>query len=266
MSKTNVGYARAMGGCAILGVGMAICGAGPTMIPGTLAAKSGGSLYTFLGALVGAALWAIVEKPFFSLDIRRKPGQITTLDHKLGVSYASIAMPAGLAMLGATAALEYAWPHKGDMTRTGMNLAAPMLPILAGVAIGFNQLPLRLLSGKGQGGATSVMNIVSTVTAGKLAPAFKLNSLGSASQLVYLYIGTVVGAYFAMTQEPSYTPHPGFGDTMAFIGGAVMLFGARMAYGCTCGHGISGMSELAMQSIAGGMSIFGAGILTGFFF
>ncbi|QDT77549.1 putative inner membrane protein [Gimesia maris] len=34
----------------------------------------------------------------------------------------------------------------------------------------------------------------------------------------------------------------------AFIGGTLMLFGARMAQGCTSGHGISGTLQLAASS------------------
>jgi uncharacterized membrane protein YedE/YeeE len=34
----------------------------------------------------------------------------------------------------------------------------------------------------------------------------------------------------------------------AFIGGAVMVLGARIAGGCTSGHGISGTLQLAVQS------------------
>jgi uncharacterized membrane protein YedE/YeeE len=34
----------------------------------------------------------------------------------------------------------------------------------------------------------------------------------------------------------------------AFIGGAVMIFGARLAGGCTSGHGISGTLQLAVSS------------------
>lgn len=34
----------------------------------------------------------------------------------------------------------------------------------------------------------------------------------------------------------------------AFVGGAVMMFGARMAKGCTSGHGITGTSQLALSS------------------
>lgn len=34
----------------------------------------------------------------------------------------------------------------------------------------------------------------------------------------------------------------------AFLGGVVMMFGARLAQGCTSGHGISGMLQLAVSS------------------
>ena len=34
----------------------------------------------------------------------------------------------------------------------------------------------------------------------------------------------------------------------AFLGGAVMMFGARLAQGCTSGHGISGSLQLAASS------------------
>lgn len=43
---------------------------------------------------------------------------------------------------------------------------------------------------------------------------------------------------------------PSVGKRMAaaFIGGAVMMFGARIAQGCTSGHGISGALQLAVSS------------------
>lgn len=45
-----------------------------------------------------------------------------------------------------------------------------------------------------------------------------------------------------------------FGDRVwvrfvgAFLGGALMMFGARLAHGCTSGHGISGTLQLAASS------------------
>lgn len=46
----------------------------------------------------------------------------------------------------------------------------------------------------------------------------------------------------------------------AFIGGFLMLFGARMAGGCTSSHVISGMSEMALSGIVFGLAVFAMGI------
>ena len=52
--------------------------------------------------------------------------------------------------------------------------------------------------------------------------------------------------------------------TGAFIGGVILLFGARMAGGCTSGHGISGGLQLAVSSWAFFFAMFGSGVLTAF--
>lgn len=49
---------------------------------------------------------------------------------------------------------------------------------------------------------------------------------------------------------------------VAFIGGFIMLFGARLAGGCTSGHMISGISQLALSSFIFAVTIFVTGILT----
>jgi uncharacterized protein len=52
--------------------------------------------------------------------------------------------------------------------------------------------------------------------------------------------------------SPTWTRRFGTGHatryTAAFVGGALMMFGARMAKGCTSGHGISGTLQLAASS------------------
>jgi hypothetical protein len=48
----------------------------------------------------------------------------------------------------------------------------------------------------------------------------------------------------------------------AFTGGVLLLFGARLAGGCTSGHMISGISQLTIGSFVFGISIFASGILT----
>jgi uncharacterized membrane protein YedE/YeeE len=48
----------------------------------------------------------------------------------------------------------------------------------------------------------------------------------------------------------------------AFIGGAILLFGARLAGGCTSGHGISGTMQLALSSWIFFPVMFITGIIT----
>jgi len=47
----------------------------------------------------------------------------------------------------------------------------------------------------------------------------------------------------------------------SFVGGVLLLFGARLAGGCTSGHMISGISQLALSSFIFGVATFGAAIL-----
>ena len=47
----------------------------------------------------------------------------------------------------------------------------------------------------------------------------------------------------------------------SFLGGFLLLFGARLAGGCTSGHMISGISQLAISSFIFGIATFGAAIL-----
>lgn len=48
----------------------------------------------------------------------------------------------------------------------------------------------------------------------------------------------------------------------AFTGGVILIFGARMAGGCTSGHGISGGLQLAVSSWTFFIAMFISGILT----
>lgn len=55
---------------------------------------------------------------------------------------------------------------------------------------------------------------------------------------------------------------PSLRYTHAFAGGFLLLFGARIAGGCTSSHIISGMSQLAVSGLLFGLAVFAAGIPT----
>jgi uncharacterized protein len=48
----------------------------------------------------------------------------------------------------------------------------------------------------------------------------------------------------------------------AFIGGFLIIFGARMAGGCTSGHIISGITQLSISGFVFAIGVFASGILT----
>ena len=49
---------------------------------------------------------------------------------------------------------------------------------------------------------------------------------------------------------------------MAFAGGFIMVLGARIADGCTTGHGISGVAQLAVGSMVAVAAMFAGAIAT----
>ena len=53
---------------------------------------------------------------------------------------------------------------------------------------------------------------------------------------------------------------PGVHPAAAVVGGFIMLFGARLAAGCTSGHGISGCAILSIPSFIGVAAMFAGGI------
>lgn len=90
-----------------------------------------------------------------------------------------------------------------------------------------------------------------------------------------LVIGLAIGAFVSSRlsgDRPDGSPDPlwtaRFGPSRsrryvaAFLGGVLLMFGARLAGGCTSGHGISGSLQLALSGWVFFASIFLSGALT----
>ncbi|QDU32524.1 putative inner membrane protein [Poriferisphaera corsica] len=93
--------------------------------------------------------------------------------------------------------------------------------------------------------------------------------------VIAMPVGAYIAAKLARPTKPYKTSVPPlweqrFGPsklkryTAAFLGGVIMLFGARMAGGCTSGHGISGGLQLALGSWTFFFAMFGSGVITAF--
>ena len=89
-------------------------------------------------------------------------------------------------------------------------------------------------------------------------------------------VSAILGAYMAAVSagdfggrwlSPMWEQRFGEGTVLlrfavAFAGGLIMAFGARLAGGCTSGHGISGSLQLALSSWLMVISLFVGGIIT----
>lgn len=142
------------------------------------------------------------------------------------------------------------------------------LPYLAGAGIGALEWFALATSGKTLGVTTPFENTAATVgeamTSDSPRLAAYIEARGQKPKLDWewmLVAGIPLGAYLAARSLESPVqntiPQPWarrFGNSTAvryagaFMGGALMMFGARMAKGCTSGHCISGNAQLSVSS------------------
>ena len=89
--------------------------------------------------------------------------------------------------------------------------------------------------------------------------------------VVMLIVGAFMARKLGSASKPELVPPTwaaAFGPSKtkrfagAFLGGVLLLYGARMAGGCTSGHGISGGLQLAVSSYLFMAGMFAAGIAT----
>lgn len=88
-----------------------------------------------------------------------------------------------------------------------------------------------------------------------------------------LFLGALVSAKLSGDRDPDPVPalwRARFGGsamaryTGAFAGGVLLMFGARLAGGCTSGHGISGSLQLALSGWVFFAMVFASGLATAF--
>ena len=108
-----------------------------------------------------------------------------------------------------------------------------------------------------------------TYWAKKAVPAWDYGSLFVLGTFFGAFVSAVVSGSFKLESVPSVWRER-FGPSVikrmaaAFLGGVVIIFGARLADGCTSGHGISGSLQLAVSSWTFFIVMFATGAVTAF--
>ena len=153
-------------------------------------------------------------------------------------------------------------------------------PYAAGILIGLLQIPAFLLLETALGTSSSYVTIAAHLAALVDGGVAKMDYLAKhmygAKNLwqLAMVVGIVLGAFLSMKASgvhraaisPVWQRAVGVGSVgarapMAFVGGFIMVLGARIADGCTTGHGISGIAQLAVGSSIAVAAMFMGGIV-----
>lgn len=108
-----------------------------------------------------------------------------------------------------------------------------------------------------------------TYWAKKAVPKWDYGSLFVLGSFLGALLSALMSGSFKLTKVPAvwrerFGPSVAKRMVAAFVGGIVILYGARLADGCTSGHGISGSLQLAVSSWTFFLVMFASGIVTAF--
>jgi len=136
---------------------------------------------------------------------------------------------------------------------------------VGGVLIGFSQLAGLFLTGNTLGVSTAYEQVgdlfwwaKERIVDGKDVPRPSIKStafvFGSVAGSFGIWKLLIEGLPLASGVEVK------IGGLIAVFGGVLLTFGARIAGGCTSGHGISGMSQMSISSFVSVAAMFGGGM------
>lgn len=160
-----------------------------------------------------------------------------------------------------------------------------MNPYVAGVGLGLVLLLSYVIMGRGLGASGAVSTVVS-VGVQKVAPAYAQNNhyfseyLGDGTTnplkdwLVFEVLGVLIGGFISgvlagrIKKAVEKGPHISVKRRLwyAFIGGALMGIGAKLARGCTSGQALTGGSVLNLGSWAFMLMVFAGAYMLAYFF
>ncbi len=155
-------------------------------------------------------------------------------------------------------------------------------PYVAGVVIGLLQIPAFLIVETALGASSSYVTVgdllASWIDPSILQIDYAARHVAASAKnwwQVALVIGVAIGAFTSVklsgARRKPISPiwaralgsnSPVLRYAVAFVGGFIMLLGARIADGCTSGHGLSGMAQLSVGSTVAVAAMFAGGIGT----
>ncbi len=255
----------------VFGIGMAVLG----YCPGTLAVSTGEGSLDALTGIVGGLLGGLVFtvlKPELNpvlgpnwgkLSLFSLTGQHSVLFFVLLLVLAIVFVVAAFALHGyekkkGFSGLNYRWLYSG-----------------IGLAVLNSIVFLKATTNRPIGASTSYPYVADRLAGATQNGYFSKISTPGHWELIFLSGALLAGLVFALLRKDfkfrwvhqrwidTQGPSAGKRIFWAFVGGFILVFGARMAGGCTSGHIISGGMQLALSSLVFGIFVFASFIVTG---
>lgn len=242
----------------MVGFGMTLTGACPGTVLVQVVTGTYPGLYSFAGAITGGVLYVALA------PVIRRGGSCGKQQDEPLFLYKKYNINPDFSVLAYEAmcvAIISLATRLAPMPGTSPFLS----PVIGGLAVSTGQL-VSLLSRKQPVGISTSYEELGA----KLCSFYKTRKQGEEPkstpvQAMAFSAGVMLGAFALARMVPRFAVRAsasslGISPLRAFLGGIVMVFGARVANGCTSGHGISGMSMLATSSIVTVASIFAGGM------
>lgn len=287
-------------GAGMLGVGMALTGSCPGTVFAQIAAGSDAAKFILLGGVLGGAAFPLAELLIGPaawgnlLRSGRSRVQTLTLDKAAGArSPVAVALPLAAALAAFVAFIEWAAPWRAELSTlaaladpkgaaTGAAIPLAIPPYVAGMIVGSLQVPLVMLLDKHLGCSGGYVAFCGSGLRALCGPRIcarmpSIQQAVSASAFqIWMMCGVALGSFLCSSALVSGTQAPYLSNTLpaasamstaeGVVGGFLLVAGARLAAGCTSGHGISGFGLLSLNSVIAVASMFAAGMATSFMF
>lgn len=264
-------------GAFVLGVGMALSGSCPAMVLVQVGTWVPNAIFSLLGCLLGALVYGMIAPILHRITRPKKQLKNHSVGATFKLPFIALALPMALALAVVVFLLEWFWPWtkdtkdlgKSNLTFDNVFTVVSWPPYASGILLGLIELPIVIFVQDTIGGSSAYVTVVSQwVVTEKLQEYFpylasKRQGVGNWWQ-VFLVSGAVIGGLISASASDTLAKAYGVPVYMGFIGGFLMIFGARFAGGCTSGHGISGMGLLIWMSFIAVPFMFGGAIATGF--
>lgn len=228
---------------------MALTGACPGTVLVQVALGIRPAQWTLLGGLLGGLAFILVSDRLRRVPAETVMEQEHTVMQRLKIPDEGAVLGYEVLLIAAIAGID-----RLGLSRHGQRFWLD--PVTGGMLIGVAQASSVLLLKKTLGISSAYSEL-----AGHVKSILKGQRLGGSFGNICFACGVIFGARLASHRIPVVVENgPSVGSLTAILGGFCSIFGARLAGGCTSGHGISGMSTLSISSFVTVMGIFGGGV------